>query len=258
LKRIYQAFGFLLVILQVTCGSLAMGQTGATDNSYKKWSKKDVEKILNDSPWVSVQEVRIRREGQAQRVAGAPPSLTRDETNSVASGGSDIPIDFIFTLRLRSALPIREALVRQKQLDAKYDSMDQKQKAAFDASSKGLLECPACVDNYVVTLSSKSKNSPGADAVYTTFKGARIDDIKRYIYLANDRGERRELVHFVAPKAPGEEAVFFFPRLDGEANQLFGPDSKEVIVNLTNNQVNISTNFRFDIAKLVSNGQVVF
>ena len=258
MKSIYQAPGFLLLLIYLACGSLVPGQTYSADNSYRKWSKKDVERVLNDSPWVSVQEVRIRREGTAQRVAGAPPSLTRDETNSVASAGSDIPIDFIFTLRLRSALPIREALVRQRQLDAKYDSMDEKQKGAFDASVKGLLECPACAGNYVLTLSSKSKNSPGADAVYSTFKGARIEDIKRYIYLANERGERRELVHFVAPKAPGEEAVFFFSRLDDKGVQLFGPDSKEVVVNLTNNEVNSSTNFRFDISKLVSNGQVIF
>ena len=258
MKGIYQALSVLLLVLYLACGSLALGQTYELDNSYKKWSKKDVERVLNDSPWVSVQEVRIRREGTAQRVAGAPPSLTRDETNSVASAGSDIPIDFIFTLRLRSALPIREAIVRQKQLDAKYDSMDEKQKAAFDASVKGLLECPACAGNYVLTLSSKSKNSPGADAVYTTFKGARIEDIKRYIYLANERGERREMVHFVAPRAPGEEAIFFFSRLDDKGKQLFGPDSKEVVVNLTNNEVNSSTNFRFDVSKLVSNGQVIF
>jgi hypothetical protein len=259
LKRIYQPFSFLTVVFCLACCQLALGQTTySADNSYKNWSKKDVERVLNQSPWVSVQEVRIRREGQAQRVAGGPPSLTRDETNSVASAGTDIPIDFIFTLRLRSAQPIRDAIVRQKQLDAKYDSMDEKRKAAFDASVKGLLECPACAGNYVLTLSSKSKNSPGADAVFSTFKGARIEDIKRYIYLANERGERRELVHFVPPKAPGEEAVFFFPRLDDKGNQLFGPDSKEVIVNLTNNEVNLSTNFRFDIAKLVSNGQVVF
>ena len=118
MKRIYQPLSFLIVVLYLACGSLALGQTYAVDNSYKKWSKKDVERVLNDSPWVSVQEVRIRREGTAQRVAGGPPSLTRDETNSVASAGSDIPVDFIFTLRLRSALPIREAIVRQKQLDA--------------------------------------------------------------------------------------------------------------------------------------------
>jgi hypothetical protein len=247
-----------MMVLIAGRGSLLLGQTNRLDSSYTKWSKSEAEKVLNDSPWVSVQEVRIRKAAQSQRVAGAPPSQLKDETNSVASSGSDIPIDFIFMLRLRSARPIREALVRLKQLDAKYDSMDEKQKAAFDAGVKGLLECPACANNYVLTLSSKSKNSPGADAVFSTFKGARIEDVKRYIYIANERGERRELVHMVPPRAPGEEAIFFFPRFDDKGNLLFTPDSKEVIVNLTNNEVNISTNFHMDISKLVENGQILF
>ena len=258
MKGTYQILGFTMMVLIVSVGSLSLGQTIRGDSSYTKWSKPEAEKILNDSLWVSVQEVRIRRAAQSQRVAGAPPSQLKDETNSVLSSGSDIPIDFIFTLRLRSALPIREALVRLKQLDAKYDSMDEKQKVVFDAGVKGLLECPACANNYVLTLSSKSKNSPGADAVFSTFKGARIEDVKRYIYIANERGERRELVHIVPPKAPGEEAIFFFPRFDDKGNLLFTPDSKEIIVNLTNNEVNISANFHLDISKLVENGQVLF
>ena len=257
MRSTYRIFVLLAIALILGGALFASAQTSEIDSNYTRWSKTQAEKVLNDSPWVSTHEVRIKKEGQAQRVAGAPPSLIRDETNSVASGGTDFPLDFIFTLRLRSAMPIREALVRLKQLDAKYDAMDEKQKAAFDAQVKGLLDCPACDNNYVITLSSKSRNSPGADAVYATFKGARIDDVKRYIYIANERGERRELVHLVPPKAPGEEAVLFFPRFD-DGTPLFTVDSKEMIVNLTNNQVNISTNFRIDISKLVRNGQLLF
>ncbi|HEV2828177.1 MAG TPA: hypothetical protein VGW76_11305 [Pyrinomonadaceae bacterium] len=259
MRSTYRIFVQPAIALILTGGALLVSaQTYGIDSSYDRWSRAQAEKVLNDSPWVSNQEVRIKREGQAQRVAGAPPSMIKDETNSVASGGTDFPIDFIFTLRLRSAMPIREALVRLKQLDAKYDAMDEKQKAAFDAKVKGLLDCPACENNYVITLSSKSRNSPGADAVYSTFKGARIDDVKRYIYIANERGERRELVHLVPPKAPGEETVLFFPRFDEKGTPLFTAESKEVIVNLTNNQVNISTNFRIDVTRLVRNGQLLF
>ena len=258
MRSTYRIFVLLAIALIPGSALLVSAQTYGIDSNYKRWSKAQAEKVLNDSPFASSQEVRIRKEGQAQRVAGAPPSLIRDETNSVASGGTDLPIDFIFTLRLRSAVPIREALVRLKKLDSNYDAMDEKQKAAFDAQVKGLLDCPACENNYVITLSSKSRNSPGADAVYSTFKGARIDDVKRYIYIANERGERRELVHLVPPKAPGEEVVLFFPRVDEKGTPLFTVDSKEVIVNLTNNQVNISTNFRIDISKLVYNGQLLF
>jgi hypothetical protein len=159
---------------------------------------------------------------------------------------------------LRSGLPVRQALVRLKQMAAKYNQMDPKQRASFDASTKGLLECPACDSNYVVSLTSKSRNSPGADAVYSVFKGAQLEDIKRYIYIADEQGHRRELIHFVPPKAPGDEAIFFFPRLDEKGNPLFTVNSKEIVVNLTYNEVNMFTNFRIDISRLIDNGRVLF
>ena len=121
-----------------------------------------------------------------------------------------------------------------------------------------MLECPACADNYVLALSSKSKENPGADAVYTTFGGAKLADIKRYLYIANEKGERRDLAYFVPPKAPGEEAIFFFPRLDEKGTPLLTPESKQLIFNVTNSEVNNIVNFRINVAPLVSGGVVQF
>jgi len=151
---------------------------------------------------------------------------------------TDLPVDFIFTVRLRSALPVRQALARLKQLDSDSHKLNNKDAASFDTVIKGLLECPACADNYVVTLSSKSANQPGADAVYTAFKGGQLSDIQRYIFIANDRGERRQLIHFVAP--------------------LLTPESKELLINLSDKQVNSVSNFKIDVSKLVVNGKVEF
>ena len=170
---------------------------------------------------------------------------------------SDLPVDFIFTLRLRSALPVRQALVRLKQLEAD-SKRSQKDAETFDAQIKGLLECPACAANYVVTLSSKSRNRPGADAVYATFKGGRLSDLQRFVFLANDRGERRDLVHFVAPRTPGDDAIFFFPRLDAKGAPLLTTESKQLLINLSDKQVNSVSNFRIDVSQLVMNGKVEF
>lgn len=171
---------------------------------------------------------------------------------------SDLPVDFVFTLRLRSASPVRQALVRLKQLEADSKKLNQKDIETFDAQIKGLLECPACAANYVVTLSSKSRNRPGADAVYATFKGGRLSDLQRFIFLANERGERRDLVHFVAPRAPGDDAIFFFPRLDEKGAPLLTPESKDLLINLSDKQVNSVSNFKIDVSKLVVNGKVEF
>src|SRR5205085_1879189 len=123
---------------------------------------------------------------------------------------------------------------------------------------RGLLDCPACADNYVLTLSAKSGEAPGADPVFTTFKGARLADLQRYVYIADERGQRRTLVHFVPPKAPGEEATFFFPRADDKGSPLLTTASKEFYFNLSDMEVNSVTNFRVDVTKLVAGGAVDF
>ena len=182
--------------------------------------------MLEDSPWAPKQEVRLRYASQARRVAGGNvPSVAEggigDTTSTSAEmGGAEAPVDFQFTLRLRSALTVRQALVRLKQMEANYDQMNPTDRVAFDNKYKGLLDCPACEQNYVLTLSSESKQRPGADAVFTAFKGGRLADLERYIFIANSKGERRNLIHFVPPKAPGDEAVFYFPRFNDKGEPL--------------------------------------
>lgn len=258
-------WGTILAAIVVIAGQAA-AQDEWTKKPYQEWTKAEAEKVLNDSPWVARQEVRLKREKQVQSVAGAPstntgiggPALIKTEQNSVAVGGAQAPIDFVFTLRLRSALPVREALARLKQLEAKEGKLDKKELANLDARLKGLVECPACAENYVLSLSSKSKENPGADAVYTVFGGAKEADIKRYLYIANDKGERRTLVHFVPPRAPGEEALFFFPRLDEKGAPLLTPESKTLIFNVTNGEVNNIVNFRINVNALRSGDAIQF
>lgn len=229
---------------------------------FDKWNAKDVETILNNSAWVESQEVRLHLEASAQASArevqqniSLAPTAARE---TVGTGILTPGIDFTFTLRLRSSMAIRLALIRKNQLETNVKKLIAKDLDLFNQRQKGLYECPACAENYVLTLGSKSRESKGADAVYTTFGGAKFADIKRYIYLQNDKGEKRELVHFAPPKAPGDEAIFFFRRFDDKNNLLFTKKSKYLILNLTNNRVNTATNFKIEIAPLVVGDKVDF
>src|SRR6266481_9481744 len=177
--------GTLLIFGVCTAVIAGYGQSVWTVKPFTQWSRSDAENVLNDSPWSSHQEVRMRFDKEKQTAAGSYSGVSSaSAAQSQMEVSRDLPVDFIFTLRLRSALPVRQALVRLRQLQHDIEKLSPKDLAAYDAQTKGLLECPACVDNYVVTLSSKSKNSPGADPVYTTFKGAQLADLQRYVYLS--------------------------------------------------------------------------
>jgi len=246
-------------LLSVVLAAVVYAQGQLPAKPFSQWSRSEAERVLNDSAWAPKQELRIKFDKERQSAAGSYSGVSAASAAQAATEvTSQVPVDFVFSLRLRSALPIRQALVRLRTLETDIEKMNEQQLAQFDKQTRGLLECPACTDNYVVTLSSKSRNTPGADAVYTVFKGGRLPDLQRYIFIANEHGERRPLIHFVPPKVPGDEATFFFPRLDDKGVPLLTADNKELLVNLSDNQPSSISNFKLDVSKLVLNGKVEF
>lgn len=167
--------------------------------SYQTWTKEEIIKIISDSPWAQVRETEA--------------DITSEGT--VAS----------VTIRLRSGLPIRQALVRLKQLEARYDKMDEKKQAEFDERLKGALDCPACENNYVITITPPISTRKLPSGVYG-LKGARLELLEGKVYLLNDKGDKRPLVHFVPPKNDMDEAVFYFPRFDENGNELLTERNK--------------------------------
>jgi len=246
-------------LLSIVLVGAVCAQEKLPSKPFTQWSKGEAEGVLNDSAWAARQELRIKFDKERQSAAGSYSGVSAASAAQASTEvSSQVPVDFVFTLRLRSAMPVRQALVRLRTLETDIEKMNQQQLAQFDKQTRGLLECPACTDNYVVTLSSKSRNTPGADAVFTVFKGGRLADLQRYIFIANERGERRPLIHFVPPKVPGDEATFFFPRLDDKGAPLLTADNKELLVNLSDNQPSSISNFKLDVSKLVLNGKVEF
>ena len=253
MKRSIQIFVWIVVAIAPTT-VFAQWETKPST----LWTKADAEAVLDNSPWVAHQELRLKFDKERQVAAGSYSGVSASAAaQSQTEVTSQVPVDFIFFVRLRSALPMRQALSRLKQLQADT-KMSAKERGTFDAQVKGLLECPACANNYIVTLSSKSTNSPGADAVYTAFKGAQVSDLQRFVYIANETGESRPLIHFVPPKVPGDEAIFFFSRLDDRGKPLLTNDNRELLIKFSNNQVGAIGNFKFDLAKLVMNGKIEF
>lgn len=210
--------------------------------NYQEWTLSEVEKVLTDSPWA-----QTRSKGVA---------IGYD--NPVITGANTPPSPESVTLRLRSSLPIRHALLRLRQLKAKYDKMSDADKKAFDAKNKVLLDCPACEENYVVALSPGPGQGKG---VPTAFQSMSLAEAKLDVTLGNERGERRELIHFTAPKFQGDEAVFFFSRLNEKGEPLLNQNCKKLIISFAPKIFNspvVLSKFEFDISKMMLNGVFEF
>ena len=88
-----------------------------------------------------------------------------------------------------------------------------------------------------------------------------LAEAKLDVTLGNERGERRELIHFTAPKFQGDEAVFFFSRLNEKGESLLNQNCKKVIISFAPKIFNspmVLSKFEFDISRMMLNGVVEF
>ena len=229
---------FRLLLLSGCCAlipSTVHAQLGG--KPYQQWTAAEAEGLLTNSPW-------------AKTLAGLVAVGIRDPPTA--------PANTAVTVRLRSALPVRQALARLRQLRNKYDLKSDRDKAAFDATIKPLLECRECADQYVVVMS----RGPGSETgLPTDLQKTSLARLKLDVQIKNEKGETRELVNFVRPRFTEDDVMFFFSRLNSKGEPLISPANRTLTISFYPaffGWVKGITKFEFDVAKMMVNGKVVF
>jgi hypothetical protein len=235
------------------------------EKPFQKWSKAEATKLLTDSPWVrtyqssagiaAASQEQIRREQADQR-------LYRD-TYGGSSTRTSAPVPVV--MRLHSGLPVRQAIVRLRQIQAGYDKMDETQRTEFDRTTAGMLNCAICQKFYVITMtrfldSSKQSIEEGV------FQRMGFEQLKGNMWLLNEKGERRELVQFNPPKNASDMTVLYFARLDDKGNPFLTAESKKfqfVFDGAFLNSANpyaawLPRHLEFDVSKLIVGDKIEF
>jgi hypothetical protein len=238
----YKIPGISLVALVFTLGLLSLAQNASSIKTYQQWAISDVEKLLNDSPWAKTKS------------KGAAVGFD----NPIIPSGQ-IPLPEYVTLRLHSALPIRQAIIRLRQIQAKYDKMSNANKSAFDAKQRGLIECTYCANNYVITLGAPIGKRKGHSAV---LRSIPLETLKHQVRLTNESGEKRGLVGFATPRSQDEDTVLYFSRFNEKGEPLVTAANKKVILSLDPEifwvmPVTIMR-FEFDVSQMIKDGEVIF
>lgn len=193
----------LLLPVILLAGATLCAQPFWQKKKYSSWSKDEVQKILQDSPWAvgyafnAIMLDTLQRGGADSRSGESAPSIR-------------------YTVQLHSALPIRQALVRKEQLALKYDQLPPDKKQIFDQDAAKYLDA-AYPDtilvhvNYLTTLPSLDRDL----ALYWQNKNPA--ELQSYMYLITPGGQRLSPLRLTVAKGGERSLDMVFPRkVDGK------------------------------------------
>ncbi len=201
---------FLLVVFASVQASL--GADFWEKKEYTKWSAKECQKMLTDSPWA--------KEYKQQQVIVS--SSARDDA---MRGGETNPY-IVYHMQLRSALPIRQAIVRQMQLARNYDQLTDEQKQEFDKQTDGFLN--ANFDNAVVVYAVYASNIQQNDIQLSRHWQMQTTELlQNNVFLRGSKGDKVPIASFYVEQGDLREFQFVFPRkIDGK--EILGPEDKSL------------------------------
>ena len=190
----------LLFVFLITSVLLAQ-----TRKPWVEWNLKETTKILNESAWGQTQlETRQAESGStAITNTGSSRNMTPRDASKELPGAITSYIKYY--IRLLSAKPVRQAVVRKLILDSPEMDMERKEQLKVFANA-------TTSDFIVVAVAAEARDASMARDALQAFKNASLDTLKDSTYLERSDGQRTRLVDFKAPVADGLGAKFVFER----------------------------------------------
>jgi hypothetical protein len=219
-----------------------------TDKPYTKWSAKDVRHLLSESPWGKTTTLRTAIIKQVHRETG--------QFSSLAGEGEGVPDPTIeYAVYLRTARPVREALVREAQIAEKYDEMNDASRKSFDDKWSKFLA--ADVSDKIIVQVQYSSNTADIDRQLMTFwQNQTAGTLRDIAAMTWPDGQRVAPIAYWAARGAGREFQLAFPR---------PKDSREdgaISVEFQNPNVKVEGNSRiytkFQLKELKYGGKVTY
>ena len=192
-----------IIFFMFLASSALIAQTG---KPWLEWNMKETTKILNDSAWSQTQLETKEAEGASAAITNTGSSRTMVPRDASKDSPGAITSYIKYYVRLLSAKPVRQAVVRKLMLDSpEMDAERKEQLKSFAEASTS--------DFIVVAVVAEAKDqATGRDALQA-FQTATFDSLKESTYLERQDGQRVLLADFKAPVADGLGAKFVFPRM---------------------------------------------
>lgn len=221
---------------------------------WTEWSKKDVEKTLNDSAWGQTQS-----EGGSGRQSESSSAITstmaaRNEDRNInaaarAESGEAKPSTVVkYHVRFLSAKPVREAFARQVLLaqEQPNEQLTGQLQSFVDRSF---------ADYIVLAVGLEVADQKMAAPLARAFTMATTETLQKSVYLERKDGKKLFLMEYRAPTQDGMGAKFVFQRVvDGEPF-LNEKDSVRFVAQV-NEKMKLNT--RYKLADMLYGGKLEY
>lgn len=220
---------------------------------WTEWSKKDVEKTLNDSAWGQTQsegsEAQSSSEssGAITQVA-APRAADRNISRQGESGEGKPSTVVKYHVRFLSAKPVRAAFARMVLL-SKSQADEQ-----LTAQLQGFIDRDF-KDYIVVSVGVEVGNEKMAVPLMRAFTVATTEALQKTVYLERKDGKKLFLMEYRAPVEDGMGAKFIFQRtVDGQPF-LSETDSVRFVAEM-NEKMKLNT--RYKLSEMLYDGKLEY
>ncbi len=202
----------------------------------EKWSRAQVTALFNNSPWAQQQDYSSPLAGDS--------TLGQNEIHNY------------FTVRLFSALPIREAYYRILQIMNHYEEMPEQQQKDFEAHAGGIVHADVH-DEVVISVAYNSNDQTHQRDMKHFLDTQTTATFNQSAYLYSPRLGRLDLVKYVPAANEGIGARFIYPRtVNGQP--IIQPGDKDLRFEFWAAPLNQKVMFGFKTSKLMYKGELAY
>lgn len=226
-----------ILFVGLICAVLAGTMFAQKEKKWNEWSKKDAEKILNNSAW-----------GQSLEKGEAAPDITsrngssNNQSQIRDQGQSRTPLPIYLRVRFVTAKPVREgiaSMILQAEPNPSNELINQLQTIIDNGFG----------DFIVVGVNAEGKDPRAVGATLNALSRLKAAELTDKVYLERKDGTRLQLVDYKPPVADNMGGKFVFARsLDGAPFLTPESDSVRFVLNLSGN---LKVNLKFSVSKMV-------
>jgi hypothetical protein len=219
---------------------------------WTEWSKKDVDKTLNDSAWGQTQsegsDSKSSESTGAITQVAAPRAADRNISRQGESGEAKPSTVVKYHVRFLSAKPVRAAFARMVLLSKTQADEE------LTAQLQGFIDRDF-KDYIVVSVGVEVGNEKIATPVMRAFMAATTEALQKNVYLERKDGKKLFLMEYRAPVEDGMGAKFIFQRLVDGQPFLSETDSVRFVAEM-NEKMKLNT--RYKLSEMLYDGKLEY